>query len=279
MSRRYFFLISFLLMTFSCQKPFSENSALIAGNEDSAIVNGQVVTNKDVPFSKLAIMLLGRDAHGNIYLCTGSLIRKDLILTAAHCAVGIQEQIAIFSPNRDDSSADRLVVKKQIHLGYISKAESSDKNKPMDDIAILKINASAPAGYIVLPLLDSQQVPKNEISFLAAGYGSTTGRPVEDSGSGQLRVKTLKAKIKSAEPVFVVDQAAGGVCSGDSGGPAVAVLDNKVYVAGVAAQVSYFKLLERYWPGYDSCKDESIYTNVAYYSQWIKEAIKKIDAP
>ncbi|MFV8248898.1 trypsin-like serine protease [Bdellovibrio bacteriovorus] len=248
---------------------------------DTAIVGG-TMTAKDNIISQYVVLIY--DNPTKTY-CTGALISKRLILTAAHCVgKGAEGLTLAFGLN---PLAGQYVMKKAhkvaTHDKY-KKLNSTERN----DIALISMKEDAPASYRPLTLPDSKFPLSKDLIFTAAGYGRISGKKTsadDTQGSGKLRhVDLTISHFSSDETQFYINQEDGkGICNGDSGGPALMRYSGKDYVVGVASAISWTVPGEvkasqksQYIDNKDLCKDKSIYMNVIKYRQWIDDNSKKL---
>ncbi len=165
-------------------------------------------------------------------------------------------------------------------------------------MALIEYSGGLPSGAVALPLArpSSPRVTeffsgggKTPRSITALGYGRTTGKELTDGndlgGSGLLRIVELPVSQFDRNGVtFTVDQKKEkGVCFGDSGGPALLAserLDDqpKLQLIGVASGVFSDEGVDEYALGFDPCAQNSLYTNIIPYLDWI-DAIEKSVSP
>ncbi len=250
-------------------------------SQESAIVGGSE-TGTNNPAGRTVVFLY--DGSTNMS-CTGTLIANNLILTAAHCIGPTKKVTVAFGSNPLQGPYDlRNSTGVVVHDKY-NKAGTEDRN----DLALVSFNGGLPDGFIVarlpIPSLDVQA----KQTFLALGYGRTSGKkPAVDTdmqGSGVLRQVGLQVdSVSPNKTQFRVDQSTGsGICNGDSGGPALVKNQNAYYVVGIASAILWTvpKELsadekETYLDQKDLCMEKSIYINISEYLTWICDSSKQL---
>ncbi|MNJ91037.1 Trypsin [compost metagenome] len=185
--------------------------------------------------------------------CTGSLIRADLILTAAHCMPTVRPGnrgglMVIFSQNLDapESIGSAVISYKYLAHELYGSPEQAKKDQEAQmanpnvvintyDMALVKLSAPAPQGYVPAKVLLNETFLKEESLVTIAGFGLNSD--VNKTIDGHLR-KAQVSSLGHYGKEFVVDQQNGsGVCSGDSGGPAFIEVEGTQYLWGVASRV------------------------------------------
>ncbi|MFT5461071.1 MAG: secreted trypsin-like serine protease [Myxococcota bacterium] len=210
--------------------------------------------------------------------CTGTLIAPDVVLTAAHCVVD-EFSLEITAPDAmgiyvgDDPEADGAfhehafaVVEVLPHPGY-------DPVSLDDDIALLRLADPVPDVVPVPWVGAANPLTEADIGPVVnfAGFGQTE---VGDSNV-KLQVDGVIAGFGCAvlgcgydDPLTTVsyDQAYGGACFGDSGGPLFIYRDDQPLVAGVT---SY---------GDEFCTEYGVSTRTDAYDEWIRDFVGLADA-
>lgn len=221
----------------------------------------------------------------NASLCTGTLVSRDIILTAAHCVDGGLEStraerlVVIFGNDPLCALSKKDVSKVRKAEKIIIHPEWSSGRAGGVDLALVKLETAAPwtseaMGVAVdLPSLDDDR------EIFGAGYGKTTDYDEEDGDLPYLRIAKLKPQNKvpnqgimnnpaSKKLIFTQKEGGGSLCKGDSGGPAVVVDGGQVKVVGVASYV---------WdPTASTCKSYVVHTSVAFYRDWLSETYDKL---
>lgn len=286
------------LFLFSCAKNAATNSAdnsVFANN----IIGGEVA---DATFEKtngvVGLVILSKQPGVNLKgepnmseaICTGSLIGKRTVLTAAHCLYdpNITDVIAVFNPSLDDGSKQKAFIHGARAIpselfSPSSKGGSFVEGKPWNDIAIVQLRSDAPADFQLtqLPTEKDLGLLKAGSDILLAGYGVTNpivnvekmvkGKkvitPVVDASdtAGILRFVTTKVLIATKDNKEIeIDQLGGtrGACHGDSGGPAFIKNAEGTYtIIGVTSRGTDLN---------GNCDKQNVYTNVYGQLDWIK---------
>lgn len=132
------------------------------------------MTSKSYPWSSVG-KITGISADGSEYICTGTLIAEDVILTNAHCVIdpnnGQFAKGIYFQPNLIDGSVrnkEDIAVATQVYAGSLLK---SDKDY-VDDWAIVKLNKpiGKKYGYLGWKALPLDTLIGNSKQFALVGY-------------------------------------------------------------------------------------------------------------
>jgi secreted trypsin-like serine protease len=233
-------------------------------NNSVGIIGGNEVQATDDPSALSTVGVYDKKNHST---CSGSLIAKDLILTAAHCVNPNSNQLfVLFSKNFYVSgrlNESRMIVARRFerHSSFNpNRAEGVDTF----DLALIQLSSPAPAEYRTIPLSqDTSHVFEGVL--IAAGYGFTNG--LLRKGLGTLRQASLQFLKPHSKTEFETLQDSTGVCSGDSGGPLYQKLGSQWLQVGVASRVAT-KFL--------GCRKYAVYTRVDSYQDWIQETAQKL---
>ncbi len=252
-------LLPALALVATACAPSEKNSALggIALSAGaSKIVNGTDASVADISANGLAesvVLVVGQQAEAPpskgvmVSTCTGTLITRQIVLTAAHCVsrglrpadliVGLKFTRAM-QPGEDDKVMNPLATAYRVknfavNAGYSERGTGQQQN----DIALILLDHPVPATVRLATLPEAALDVETLDAVLAIGYGMSVEKhstAQDHTGGGILRYTTFaKDKFGNVTPqpdrnspfdgmiATVADQTS--ICHGDSGGPLMAV--------------------------------------------------------
>jgi len=253
--------------------------------ENGRIVNGQEAAPGDLKYQVSLQLSYGSrmTTSKGMHFCGGTLISKNVVMTAAHCTKSQTAQnLKVVEGTTDitDETSPTYRVKEIIRQNYNDKTKVNDVSllivEPNDDesrIAQANHHKAEP-----VPLCPKSFQPQGK-SCLVSGWGHLKSKG--SSVPNKLRETNVLvlhdemcAKMLKGYPWDPNDKTmicAGGedkdACQGDSGGPLVCPVDDSgnQCIAGIVS-----------WG--IGCATEGVpgvYTNVRHYNDWIMDNINK----
>jgi hypothetical protein len=176
------------------------------------------------------VVSLGADIFGDrLSLCTGNLITARIILTAAHCTDFIPAELlvaagrAYVGPDIWNAEYELPLVDRFVHPDYV-ELDADVGELGEFDISLVVLEADAPIRpmWMRLEPLDDSLL---ETEMVSIGFGLD-----EDDVSGVKRSAVLT--LDELDDMFLISRSGTNpdgatICSGDSGGPQVAMVDGE----------------------------------------------------
>lgn len=219
--------------------------ACSATSDEQASSRAQAIAGGTTDVSHQNVFLLARESMTSAALCTATLIAPNLLLTARHCvAQGTSEDHVLcgdsmlgdpFPPSAFFTTNDPMP---RDHSAFFAAADVRVPGQGVDtcgyDVAliILKDNVPADISMPAIPRIDREVMPGEK--YTAVGYGvNEAGNPTGSRMElGDLSIECQPGSC--GEGVESTEfRGETGICSGDSGGPA---LDADGKVVGVVSR-------------------------------------------
>ena len=193
-------------------------AALLATSPIQAIVG----RTRDAAHPSI-VMVLGRGTSGSGY-CSGVVIARNAVLTAAHCVRAAADMRVHF---KDAGGAPVLLDVASVtrHPGYASDAVA--KRARSVDLAIVFTQAVLPDEFVPARFASASTAIGS--AFTIAGFGVASEQDATTGGVLRHVDVALRAPVSS---LLLWLSGEGGACTGDSGGP---VLDPQGNVVAVIA--------------------------------------------
>ncbi len=228
------------------------------------IIGGREVGFYDPDQQNVVQIKIRRGSRDSI--CTASLIRDRVLLTAAHCVKDADEINAFFvtSEGCPVNSRQKITISEKevlIHPEFDGSPQS------FADLALVKLNSDAPKDQLRLKLVGTGDEFSDE--FLLLGFGITD----EKSKDAEVlrRVLKPKAEISVREKIVVIDQRPGsGFCRGDSGAPLLAMVWTEPKILAInSATVGTAENNE--------CHTMSVAMNAQHFAPWLTQHADDLD--
>ena len=239
-------------------------SLLVSGNLPAqAIVSGAYVINppSESPWA-ISLWVDQDNDEGPTFICSGTLISSQLILTAAHCFQGIKGEFFI------EVGATTLGTGKKIGIDAYWVSPRYNRSSIVNDVAVGHL--LLPHELKVYPRLDTSSSTGSSTKAKAMIFG--WGRDQNGEITGDLRKTTVSFQNVSALKSYgrgfntKTNLAAGtyiakeriytAACNGDSGGPLITGTLSKPVISGIVS----------YGPA-ESCNltIPTVFSRVSYY--------------
>jgi hypothetical protein len=182
--------------------------------------------------------------YDNYAMCTGTWIGSNVVLTAGHCISSRTMQVG-FGNNVNWAMTWRTVTEKRVHPQYSGSAYNI-----VNDIAMVRFSGLPPTGATPIPHLPKAlEITTADIGTMMTYVGF--GQQSASGGTTGVKMKmTNDLRWVCTQPngcgypagynTICQDQTPSGICSGDSGGPAIIIRDNREYVAGVMSYTGQY---------------------------------------
>lgn len=275
---RFVFLFAGFALTFglsACSNPavpeLQDGLSFDSGSQ--GIVGGEAVLEDDaVAAHTVGIFNL---RYGSI-ICTGTLVSRNLVLTAGHCSSRNPGDLAIAFTNKIPTSFDEVrqlkllkVIAGETHPEWARNTFMTTKN--WGDMSLLRFDGDLPDGYKPARLLSNLDRLQKDGDVTMAGFGWTNGpKKTEATRLNKALVKIEDPKFSEMEILF--NQTNGkGACHGDSGGPAYITLNGNLVLVGVTSR--------GHDDPRDTCEQFAVFTSVATQIAWLKTAAVELQKP
>ena len=272
----------------------TQSSVNAPGSDSSGIIGGEAVSSSDpIDHSTVQIISLiaqqdpvtGKMGIGGAAFCTGTILAKDIVVSAAHCTVYNPQLMFVLFSDQVPKDLNTLFnsfpgnpLLRQVAGGMTSPQwpklnDQSATAGNWGDISLIKFNGGLPSGYVPAKLINSAQRVNSGDTVTLAGYGYTNGNPVKKA----TELRKVDVTIKDAnytKTELMINTANGkGSCHGDSGGPAYVTIGGAQYLTGLTSRA------DQATDPKGQCIGLTVYTNVQAYLTWISDSIRVLEAP
>lgn len=205
--------------------------AVIAGLIGAAspvLALGGSRTGADARLGSHLVMVLAREGQQHS-ACTGTIIARNVVLTAAHCVAGPREVVIAYPES--GSHVLQRVNAKAIHPGFSRRSNVSI------DLALIRLDRPLPQRFTPLPLDQGGSPHRVGLALTIAGFGMQHEGGDESAGrlrSGRVQVlPRLFPRFLRLGMTADAELSDLAICTGDSGGPVIDMSDGSPEVVGV----------------------------------------------
>ncbi|CAG8103827.1 unnamed protein product [Penicillium olsonii] len=230
---------------------------------NDAIVGGSIAKEGQFPYQV--------SVRTSSFICGGTIVDKDHILTAAHCVDGKPtERLKIRAGSLKHASGGTIV-----QVANVTQHPEWNADTLKNDIAILKLASSLDFGSTIAAVelpASSDAMPETGTQCSVSGWGATSAGGSTPSNLEVAYIDVIdhaqcveeyKSDNEVDDSMICAGAEAGGkdACQGDSGGPLVDVSTKKQI--GVVS-----------WGlGCGRHNQHGVYVSTAAYLDWIKETV------
>lgn len=241
-------------------------------------MTASVLGGQDAPFDSLVVkstVAIGKYQQGKFKVtCSGTLISKNIILTAAHCVIPFEmedvDMTLYFGHDRDnyDISLEKPASKWIYNSGYQKvRSKEGETITGINDVAIIKFDSDLPANYQPASIIAPLKKLDLGTDLTVAGWGTTVDAASNIPTKLQYATVTLD---KYWYTHLIIDQRSGvGVCFGDSGGPA--------YLKNNHGTLTVVGITRGAYNNADNCSGFAEFTNVSVHAEFILKAIADLN--
>lgn len=196
--------------------------------------------------------------------CTGTVIARDIVVTAAHCVAGNRQIVIAYA--EDGSHVLQRILAKALNPGFSSGSRVSI------DLALLRLEGALPARFSPVTLDRGQGAHRVGQSQTIAGFGLQAEQA--ESTAGTLRSASVSVLPRLFPRYLRLGQ--GGepglsdiaICTGDSGGPVFEAESSTPLLVGVVYGREKFGNAQ-------SCGVTAQAVRIAPQRQWIESVLAR----
>ncbi|CAL8308709.1 unnamed protein product [Lota lota] len=225
-------------------------------------LGGEIIKGNEVPPKSLQYMASVQ--NNGKHICGGFLIRKDIVLTAAHCDPKKNSNVTVVLGTHDLSKVNERTMRYNV-----KKCKHRDFKNTLNGNDIMMLKLSRPSTMTTIKLPKRNMKIKGNTPCVVAGWGFTRSNGAVVDKLREVNVATIDrrtcqqpwTKVKKTLPANII--CAGGyrtdkgACQGDSGGPLVC---NKTAVGIVSFNLNS----DCTYPNVPN-----IYTEISKFVAWI----------
>lgn len=252
--------------------PFLALAALTAfASPAQAVLQG--TTNRDPNGLRRSVVYIENSAGE---LCSGAVIARDLVLTAAHCMMD-HAGYRVVGVNRSFRPQSFSVVATAVHPAFVQG--TTPRTQPGVDLAILKLGRPLGPDYAPFDLGAPGRIDTGE-RVTIAGFGLLSERSKRTARTLRQTDLVSLGPVQVANRVVIVtdrsrlaETTGAGACRGDSGGPILSATPGGYRLAGIVSWSS--GALRSRDPS--ACGGLTAVTPIAEHIGWIAQGIRALD--
>lgn len=232
--------------------------------ESADIIGGSRVLATDADSKTTAMIISTEKNTGNSFVCTATPITSRTLVTAAHCLDRAAKVTAVFYVDITCASGFKFSrdTIKAVEFKYHPDYDPNTMNSSNPDIGLVHLASDIKPGY---PIYEINRAPETLNSeLLLYGYGITGSN---NSDSTVLRkVKLARSEYGFEQSSIIIENnGVRGICLGDSGGPGLVRVEDKLHIATVNSF--------GYGPRNDVCGGRSSLILLHPFMPWITQTL------